>query len=613
MGRIYKAEQNPLGRPVAMKVMRKEFAEDGAAVKRFFREAVAVSRLSHPNTITLYDFGEADGDLYIAMEWLEGTDLSAILQEKGHLSAALTCDMAEQISRSLAEAHKKGIIHRDLKPENLFITEIEGRSDFVKVLDFGIAKIQETNPGTQITRIGFVCGTPEFMSPEQARGEKIDGRSDLYSLGCMMFYMLMGSLPFLGETPLATVMKHQTDPVPELPPTIPASVAELIYRSMAKDPEDRPETADEFADEIAKCDLTITIPSDELEAHLITNQSMEVLVVAQEEPQRSTVAKFDTMDEFIKTEDEIPLPVPDDDLGYQETSVTYDIGNLKMETDEVDVNTDQFSFSSNKNQKGILLFLILLVVAGVIWVGQAYLLDSSSSAGKSTKNKIVHDTTVSGNSVEPNDKVDPVNRNDIEEQSQAGLADIMTNSVEVDNKAISESEQISEQISVFFDSNPQLATVKDETGTTLGETPFDLKLEKDKEYRVFFSHDNHISAERRFIASKDTPPLYVELSVRKQAFRVESSPPGATLFINGKKYDKTTPCDVILGSKVKGNKVQLKVSKRKYHSKIVEVKLAGTSGDLVNVTLKKKKKNSQGTSNNGSSETEKTGVTYKPW
>lgn len=247
MGRVYVATQKPMGRRVALKVMRRDLSDDQAAVKRFFREAVAISKLQHPNTITLHDYGEsADNSLYIAMEYLDGMTLKEFLSVQHPLSLERTVRIVAQITLSLAEAHRKGIVHRDLKPDNVFIIEFDGQPDFVKVIDFGIARLKEGDSDTRITQVGYVCGTPEYMSPEQARGDDIDGRSDLYALGIMMFEMLEGELPYKGETPLATVLMHQTEMVPSISNRYPPDLRVFVQRLMDKKREGRPDSAEDM-------------------------------------------------------------------------------------------------------------------------------------------------------------------------------------------------------------------------------------------------------------------------------------------------------------------------------------------------------------------------------
>ncbi len=253
MGRVYIAKQAPLGRSVALKVMHKHLLRDKEAVGRFLREAVAVSQLKHPNTITIFDYGEGgDGNFFIAMELLEGEPLSKYLERQTALPPQEAVTTIAQVGRSLAEAHRKGIVHRDLKPENVFLSSAE--KGLVKVLDFGIAKLIEKpgeDVGQKLTRVGFVCGTPEYMSPEQARGDELTGQSDLYALAVVLYQLLAGKVPFSESSAIATVLKHQSEAPPPLPSHIPVTLANFVtQRGLAKDPADRPKDADAFVQEM---------------------------------------------------------------------------------------------------------------------------------------------------------------------------------------------------------------------------------------------------------------------------------------------------------------------------------------------------------------------------
>jgi serine/threonine-protein kinase len=209
---------------VAIKVMHRELAQEGSYAARFHREARAASRLDHPNSLRVMDFGqEPDGLLYIAMEYVEGRDLYTLMREDWPLSDARIIDILSQALGALATAHEMGVVHRDLKPENIMVQR--GKSDdghkvdVVKVCDFGIAKINEEGEGDKaggrkLTTQGVVIGTPEYMSPEQARGEKLDARSDIYSMGVILYHLITGRVPFEADTALATVLKHVTEAPP---------------------------------------------------------------------------------------------------------------------------------------------------------------------------------------------------------------------------------------------------------------------------------------------------------------------------------------------------------------------------------------------------------------
>ena len=230
MGAVFRARQVALDKTVAIKVLHGENADDPTFAARFQREAKAASRLNHPNSMQVIDFGaEPDGLLYIAMEYLDGRSLHRVLSEDGALPVARIADILMQTLAALAVAHDMGVVHRDLKPENIVIlkgTDDDGRArDVVKVCDFGIAKIndsrayrgaQERESNAPVTTAGFLVGTPEYMSPEQARGDKLDARSDLYSVGVVLYEMLTGRVPFVAESALGVVLRHLTE-APRLP------------------------------------------------------------------------------------------------------------------------------------------------------------------------------------------------------------------------------------------------------------------------------------------------------------------------------------------------------------------------------------------------------------
>jgi hypothetical protein len=253
MGRVYGAEQVALGRTVAVKVVHPHLANDEMAAGRFLNEARAASRLSHPNSVAIFDFGRtADGNAYIVMEHLRGRDLGRVAHEEGPLALRRIVDVLRQTLAALEEAHALGIVHRDLKPDNVVLEPLRSGLDFVKVVDFGLAKLLEgdapTSGGRALTQPGIVCGTPEYMSPEHGRGDPLDGRSDLYSVGVMLFELLTGRVPFSSDSATKTLLLHLTEPVPDprdVAPErhIPAPFAELVLRLLSKSRDDRPQDA----------------------------------------------------------------------------------------------------------------------------------------------------------------------------------------------------------------------------------------------------------------------------------------------------------------------------------------------------------------------------------
>jgi len=256
MGAVYKAEQPEMRRFVAIKILHKRYLSRKDLVTRFKREARAMSHLSHPNTARVFLYGQLDDNAcYFVMEYLEGRNLAQTVRKEGPMEPTRAINIMIQACGALEEAHRAGIVHRDLKPENIFLTSQGGIEDFPKVLDFGLAKLseQQMRPGSLIlTQEGMVFGTPEFMSPEQARGETLDGRSDIYSLGIILYELLTGKLPFDAKQPMEYIQRHiKEPPIPltERSPEreFPQGLEEAIARSLAKAPKDRYETAAGFA------------------------------------------------------------------------------------------------------------------------------------------------------------------------------------------------------------------------------------------------------------------------------------------------------------------------------------------------------------------------------
>jgi serine/threonine protein kinase len=252
MGTVYVAVQEPLGREVALKVVRRELAGEKRTLERFRREAKSLSTAHHPHIVTLYDFGELpSGALWFAMELVRGEDLRQRLNRDGPLPVRKTINIVRDAASALAAAHAMGIIHRDLKPENILLMEAAGRPDFVKLVDFGVAKLPvepDADPAEQhLTMRGMVVGTPGYIAPEVALHDvSNDPRSDLYALGVVWFECLAGRAPYRARTATALMMLHATEAVPPLPPEVPLPIAGLVQRLLAKSPDDRPASAEAF-------------------------------------------------------------------------------------------------------------------------------------------------------------------------------------------------------------------------------------------------------------------------------------------------------------------------------------------------------------------------------
>jgi serine/threonine protein kinase len=255
MGAVYRAKQEGMDRDVAVKVLLGDMTENDTVLRRFTLEALAVSRLRHPNTIQIFDYGQTpQGHPYIAMELLEGQTLHDLLKKERPVPIRRALRILAQVAQSLAEAHSKEIVHRDLKPENIFLVTVGDNPDFVKVLDFGVAKLRDHNSdqGT-LTQAGSIFGTPRYMSPEQCSAQTVDHRSDIYALGVILYEMIVGQAPFASDQALALLLAHVNE-VPVRPGTaafekhiVPAEVDDLVMQLLEKAPADRVQSAGELA------------------------------------------------------------------------------------------------------------------------------------------------------------------------------------------------------------------------------------------------------------------------------------------------------------------------------------------------------------------------------
>jgi serine/threonine protein kinase len=294
MAAVYLAEDTKLGKAVAVKVLNPEYAIQPKVVQRFIQEARSITRVRHPNVIDVTDYGVTpDRSVFLVMELLHGEDLSATLERDGPLPWSRLAPIVLQICAALVVVHQGGIVHRDIKPSNCFRIRVTGNPDFIKVLDFGIAKVLEgpAAPGAPQSTTGSLLGTPEYMAPELPRGLRPDARVDIYALGVLMYKMLTGSAPFTAEVYMAVLAKHMFDPVepprqraPQL--EIPEAVEAVIMRALAKERDDRYPSMAAFAEAIVA-----TLP-DQPSAARWLDGSREVPVA---DPQANADARGDTV------------------------------------------------------------------------------------------------------------------------------------------------------------------------------------------------------------------------------------------------------------------------------------------------------------------------------
>ena len=248
MAEVYEGRDRLLARRVAIKVLQSQYARDQGFLLRFKREAQAAASLSHPNVVAVYDTGSEDGTHFIVMEFVDGRTLKDVIRQEGPLYPDRVAEICADVCSALVAAHARGLIHRDIKPGNVMLTP-DGK---VKVMDFGIARATTSET---ITQTAAVIGTAQYISPEQAQGQTVDFRSDLYSLGCCLYEMLTGTVPFTGATPVAIAYRHvREDPTPPrmLNPDVPAPLEAICLKAMAKLPDNRYQTAAEFRDDLER-------------------------------------------------------------------------------------------------------------------------------------------------------------------------------------------------------------------------------------------------------------------------------------------------------------------------------------------------------------------------
>jgi serine/threonine protein kinase len=478
MGSVYKALNVAMNQTVALKVMNRELVEDITQVKRFHQEAMASSRLTHPHTIKVFDFGQSeDGLLFIAMEYLDGKPVTRVMKEEGKQPWKRVEKIAFQVGQSLAEAHEKGIVHRDLKPDNIFLIDVIGEPDFVKVLDFGIAKFLSSGTGqVNLTKTGIIVGTPRYMSPEQARGEQLDFRSDLYSLGIIIYEMITGTPPFLGDTPMAVLMAHITQPPPKITQgLISMAVEHLILKLISKNREDRPSSTRDFLNLLQSVSTSqMHMPSFQISA-----REPEAKMQDEELPGTMILDSSPSM-KNIETEKEKYLKKkeakPDAATVYLPETISGEARLREAVSKSGERGETLYDFTEEAEISGASPLKKIGIIAGILLVGIAVLLILKPWEEKKDQSA---EGTVSTGVVSGTDE--SVNTEEISEPSQqissvsdiAEANDIITPSI----------------VKVMIESNPSGADAyKDEK--FIGKTPFALESDKD-EMTIVFRKDGY--------------------------------------------------------------------------------------------------------------------------
>ena len=350
MANVYLAHDTILDRKVAVKVLRGDLSGDDKFIRRFQREALSVSNLSHPNIVEVYDVGEEDGQHYIVMEYIEGKTLKQLLKKRESLTLSEVVDIMTQLTDGIAHAHESYIIHRDIKPQNIMIQD-DGR---IKITDFGIAMALNA---TQLTQTNSVMGSVHYLPPEQASGKGATIKSDIYSLGIMMYELLTGSVPFKGDNAVEIALKHMKDKIPSIrkqDPSIPQSVENIILKATAKNPRNRYDSAKEMHEDLLHCmdeehsnDKKVTFEYPENDVDVATPVQKPVTKKKIEKP---------TEDEVTENTEELVKEIKKEDL--------------EEGTDDDD-DDDFFEEPKKRGSLVTILFaflLVLLIAGGIFWL-----------------------------------------------------------------------------------------------------------------------------------------------------------------------------------------------------------------------------------------------------
>ena len=376
MAFVYQAKDKLLNRIVAVKVLRPEFADDAEFLAKFKREAEAVANITHPNIVNVYDVGQEDKVHYIVMEYVDGQNLKEIIKNEGVLDEYTALDITKQIAQALSAAHKKGVIHRDIKPHNILISN-EGRQ--VKVADFGIAKAVSNST---ITNIGSIIGSVHYFSPEQAKGQPVAKNADLYSLGIVLYEMIIGRVPFRGDSPISIALQHINEDIEftqEEKTKIPHSVRTLISKLTEKSPEDRYQSAEEVIEDIEYIEKNIDLDFIKEYDNYVTQKIDQDKLLAKSKnyhPSKNKNYYEENLEDYEEEYDE------DDDDYYEEERPR------KKSSKHNKNSTKKKSKKKKSNKKVVIGLLALVAVVGVLFVGASALKGLVGSSGINNQDQV---------------------------------------------------------------------------------------------------------------------------------------------------------------------------------------------------------------------------------
>jgi hypothetical protein len=493
MGRVFQARQISMDRMVALKVLRAQLALDDHLLARFQQEALSVSKLRHPNTITVYDYGRThDGLLFIAMELLGGKSLYQLLRQKRRLSLHRTLHIMAQVVGAVAEAHQLGVVHRDLKPENIQIDQVGGDPYFAKVLDFGIAKIVHGEGGSMpegkaLTMAGAIFGTPAYMSPEQVHGEKVDHRTDIYSLGVILYEMLAGQQPFTGSTPMAIMMAQASKAVPPIREVCPEAdvndaILRILDRCLAKERERRYPTTVDLQRALQSVQVEI---GDIARSQMLVREGQWASVTAEETP-RAKAAAAASLEDAAALRPQF-TPAEDEPSGLA-------VGQLATRPPGEDIGTP---VRSGRGRTLVLGIVGLGVIGGALALWRPW-----ESTAVAPPPEVVPDAAV-----------------------------IATEFVDM--------------VDYRIESEPSGAHVFDGE-LSLGRTPLDQRWRRGLRKQLRFELAQHDTQTLELSGEGEaTQTRLVKLTpvvVPAAPFRIQSTPPGARVSVNDAEICPTTPC-----------------------------------------------------------------------